>query len=328
MSAVKSTTIPTVFVLGGGGNTGLFVVDGLLQSKNFNVIVLSRPESEGKPRIQALKQKGVEIRHGNLSKATVAELEKLLEGVDIVLSLINVTVLEEQKKVFQAAKDVGVQRVVPSEFAIPSPPERELQLVNQKKSIRTFIKELGIAYTIIDVGWWMEMILPYPPGDQGPIADLSHTFVGAGDVKTAVTCRADIGHFVARILADPRTLNSYVFCYVEEVTQIDIYRIAESVSGTNFSSVQKHLPVSVIVDAVAQAKEQAKTSPSGTQLNLGIIMQEYLNSLFVHGDNTLETAKGLGALDARALYPDFKPTTLKEYAVEFYKKRPEIEFEI
>lgn len=192
----------------------------------------------------------------------------------------------------------------------------------------------------------MEMILPYPPGDQGPIADLSHTFVGAGDVKTAVTCRVDIGRFVARTLADPRTLNSYVFCHAEEVTQTEIYRIAESVSETNFDSAKNHvrnklsfktfifilnyeqLPVNVIVEAISQAKEQAKINPSATQLNLNLIMQEYLNSLFVHGDNTLETAKKLGALDARTLYPDFKPTTLKEYAVEFYKKRPEIEFEI
>lgn len=186
-------------------------------------------------------------------------MEKLLKGVDIVLSLVNVAVLEEQKKVFQAAKNVGVQRVVPSEFAIPCPPERELHLVNkvrsrsvsliwqvgliflQKRAIGSFIKELGIGYTIIDVGWWMELILPFPSSDHDPVADLSRTFVGAGDVKTAVTSRVDIGRFIARILADPRTLNRHVFCHAEEVTQTEVYQIAEEISGENFGLVKNQV---------------------------------------------------------------------------------------
>lgn len=41
----------------------------------------------------------------------------------------------------------------------------------------------------------------------------------------------------------------------------------------------------------------------------------------------MENAKKLGALDALSLYPDFKPTKLKDYAVEFYKKRPELVYD-
>lgn len=87
----------------------------------------------------------------------------------------------------------------------------------------------------------MEVILPCPPGDQGPLADASRSFIDPGDVKTSVTCRVDIGRFVARILADPRTLNQYVFCHAEEVTLKEVFQIAEGVSGENFDSVKLHV---------------------------------------------------------------------------------------
>ena len=43
---------------------------------------------------------------------------------------------------------------------------------------------------------------------------------------------------------------------------------------------------------------------------------QYSYSKYVRGDNTPEYAKYLGYLDARELYPDFKPTTFKEFVVE------------
>ena len=48
------------------------------------------------------------------------------------------------------------------------------------------------------------------------------------------------------------------------------------------------------------------------------VWTEYANSIYVRGDNTFENAVELGALDARALYPDYKPTTLDEYVKAFY----------
>lgn len=45
---------------------------------------------------------------------------------------------------------------------------------------------------------------------------------------------------------------------------------------------------------------------------------EYVYSMYVCGDNTLEKAKADGALDARELYPDFKPQSLEQSAKQFY----------
>lgn len=43
---------------------------------------------------------------------------------------------------------------------------------------------------------------------------------------------------------------------------------------------------------------------------------EYDYSKYVRGDNTPEYAKYLGYLDARELYPDFKPITYREFLTD------------
>lgn len=48
--------------------------------------------------------------------------------------------------------------------------------------------------------------------------------------------------------------------------------------------------------------------------------------MFVRGNNTVEKAKEYGSIDARALYPDFKPLGIEEYAKLFYKELPDISY--
>ena len=47
-------------------------------------------------------------------------------------------------------------------------------------------------------------------------------------------------------------------------------------------------------------------------------MAEYLDSLFLRGDNVLSAALAKGALDARKLYPDIPAPTLRDEAKKFY----------
>lgn len=46
---------------------------------------------------------------------------------------------------------------------------------------------------------------------------------------------------------------------------------------------------------------------------------EYVLSMYIRGDNTLENAKRLGKLDGKELYPDLEVTNAEEYATAFYK---------
>jgi len=55
--------------------------------------------------------------------------------------------------------------------------------------------------------------------------------MGDGETPFAVVDNRDIGKYVARIIADPRTLNRIVFAYGEVWTQNHILEILEEKSG-------------------------------------------------------------------------------------------------
>ena len=128
-----------VLVLGGTGLTGKSIVDGLLRSGNFvrtqlcpvlrhstvltdrcpqRVAVLIRPASMTKPVVGTLKASGIEIRVGDLID-DFQQLKQYLQGVDILISAVDARVVGKQRDFFRAAKEVGVQRVIPGDWATP-----------------------------------------------------------------------------------------------------------------------------------------------------------------------------------------------------------------
>ena len=65
-----------------------------------------------------MRTAGVEIRVGDLTDE-FDQLKAHLHGVDIFISTAASSMLDQQKEFFRAAKEVGVGRVVPSDFATP-----------------------------------------------------------------------------------------------------------------------------------------------------------------------------------------------------------------
>lgn len=47
------------------------------------------------------------------------KLKEYLQGVDILISSVDARVIGEQREIFRAAKEVGVKRVVPGNWATP-----------------------------------------------------------------------------------------------------------------------------------------------------------------------------------------------------------------
>jgi uncharacterized protein YbjT (DUF2867 family) len=133
-------------------------------------------------------------------------------------------------------------------------------------------------------------------------------FFESGDMKTALADFRDIGKFTARIIADPRTLNRYVFIAGEELTQKEIIAIAERVAGRKISVV--HWTEADLAKHAEQS--EAVLAKAGA---------EYMRSMWLLGENTTERAKTAeygSALDARELYPDVPVRSLEEYAREHY----------
>ncbi|KAI5885530.1 NAD(P)-binding protein [Schizophyllum commune H4-8] len=351
---MSSDRKPRVVVVGATGATGTSIVNGLLESGSFRVATIVRTPT--KPAAVEFKNRGVEILVcSDLTTATHAELVKLLDGADILVSTVHAMMLDAQRPLFAAAKEAGVKRVVPDDFSSHAPPGAMLlndkanfhrRITLQKLAIRDYIRSLGLGHTFIEVGFWCESLLPYPPSYKGnPIAEMSYLYRGPGDIPTAVTALASVGTFVARILGDPRTLNQTVFVYDDHVTTADLFRIAEACgsSGPASGDLTSRAGVSgqdphkakcgdaeglrkVIVRLSAEdlQKQIAETTAGGAKAEPLRWFAEYGYSLFVRGDNTVEQAKKDGALDAKELYPDLYPRkSVAEFAATSWYPKPQ-----
>jgi hypothetical protein len=110
--------------------------------------------------------------------------------------------------------------------------------MKQKYGIRSYIQELGLNYTWIDVAWWKQLTLPLTAKFIEAMPFLSFLSIVHGDGKTpiAVTDRRIIGDFVGRIVKDERTLNKYVFIHEDSVTQEEVYKIIEEVAPADVAA--------------------------------------------------------------------------------------------
>ena len=60
---------------------------------------------------------------------------------------------------------------------------------------------------------------------------IDHRIVGDGSVQFALTALADIGKYIAQIVADPRTVNRHVLAYTEVLSMNEIWDVMAKASG-------------------------------------------------------------------------------------------------
>ncbi|EMD32157.1 hypothetical protein CERSUDRAFT_109048 [Gelatoporia subvermispora B] len=313
---------PLVLVVGGAtGKTGRSIVNALLKDGEFRVAVTTRPSSFAKAPVADLRSQGVDVRVADIETFSVNELRDLLSDVDILISTVLFELIREQKPLLTAAKNVGVKRVIPCDFGTPG--KRGIRdLHDAKLCIRDFVKQLGIGYTFVDVGWWMQLLLPSSTASQAQSTARNREIYAKGDKKLLVTNLDHIGDYLVRILKDERTLDQYVIIWEDEVTQKEAWEIAERISGdAALDSLKINVPAEEIRRRAREGKAEFLRNHSQTA-ELKWVWNHYQYSLHVLGENTLDNAKSLGALDVRELYPDIVPMSMEEFAHEFYEVRP------
>lgn len=64
----------------------------------------------------------------------------------------------------------------------------------------------------------------------------NNTIHGDGTAPNILTDLRDVGRFVARIICDDRTLNRYIYTSGDVLSENEIYRIAEELSGETIES--------------------------------------------------------------------------------------------
>ncbi|KAH8423958.1 uncharacterized protein LDX57_001714 [Aspergillus melleus] len=280
-----------------------------------------RPASANKPSVQKLREQGIRI--WSLELDDYNELVSALTG---------------QKKLLEAAKLAGVKRIVPCAFITVAPPQGAMLLRDEvwvlwfmkgkglveltftsKEEIYNAIKLLGIPYTVIDVGYWYQISYPTLPSGKVDYAQIVPVTAihGDGAAPNILIDLRDVGRFVARIVLDDRTLNRYV--YTSVLSENETFRIAEEMSGEKLEP--SRIPNEDIETSVEQAKAALAHDPHDSMKRIGLYIAQYQHSKYVRQDNSPEYADYLGYLNARDLYPDFKPITFRDTSWRYWLAR-------
>ncbi|KAH7146998.1 hypothetical protein B0J13DRAFT_442266 [Dactylonectria estremocensis] len=319
-----------VAVVGATGETGTSIVNGLLESTNpqYEITALTRHSSVQKSEVLDLEKRGINIVAADLDSSE-DELAKLLQGLDVVIAAVNLAGMSAQIPLANAAKAAGVKRFVPCFFATIVPPKGNMRLRDMKEDVLNHVKKIYLPYTVIDVGWWYQLTLPRLPSGRTNYAHsgLQDAIPGDGNVMSALTDLRDVGKFVARIIADPRTINQLVFAYNELWTQNQVYDLLDRLSNENFKRnyVIAHALFlgfsenkNVSTEAIKAGLEEAEAPGLGPESPgfYKLAQFQYWHSWGIRGDNTPEYARYLGYQNAKELYPDLQGMSLEAYTKE------------
>ncbi|KAF5723040.1 isoflavone reductase P3 [Fusarium mundagurra] len=289
-----------VAILGATGETGTSILNALLDSTEpqYEITALVRQSSLEKPEALALKEKGIKVVAADLS-GPEDELARVLDGIDTVISAISAVDLLLQIPLINAAQAAGVQRFLPCCYAPIMPPAGILGLrdtAKKKERVINHVKKVKLPYTIVDIGYWYQLMLPRLPSGR---IDYALTITlgdipGDGNTPCAFTDLPDIGRWVARIIADPRTLNKMVFAYNTVLTMNQAYDVLEEASSEK--TERNYISEAAIMEGVARA--EANCPPADSFDYFEVVKYQYFNALGIH---------------ATELYPDMKVTTPEAY---------------
>ncbi|KAI1775535.1 isoflavone reductase family protein [Hypoxylon cercidicola] len=300
-----------VGIVGATGKTGKSIVEGLLASEtNFDITSLARPSSIDSAANAELKGRGIHVVAADLT-GPKEDLVKVLAGIDVVISCIVFSSLEDQIPLAEAAKQAGVGRFVPCDFGTPTT-RGVMNLHDRKDDVLAAVQRLRLPYTVIDVGWWIENTVPSIPSGRTDHAvnKLVDVIPGDGTVPIAYTSLTDVGVYVAKIIADPRTLNRKVFAYTEVLTANQFADLMDELSGEK--SKRNYLPAHEIQNALVSSRSALEKNPTDSSATVALVLNEYLDSWGLRGDNTPEYAAYLGYLDMKELYPGISGKTTRE----------------
>lgn len=215
------------------------------------------------------------------------------------------------------------------------------QLLEQKEEIYAHVKKLFLPFTVIDVGYWYQLSFPRLPSGRVDYAIVTPgtCIHGDGNAPNLLTDLRDIGRFVARIIADERTLNKYVYTWGDILSENQIFGMMEGLSNEKverqyvshyscnarrlcfkisewFAKERVKMSASEVEAQVSNFKLACEKSPGDQMKRLMLYRAQYDYSKYIRQDNKPSYARYLGYLDARELYPDFKPIPFHDFLVE------------
>jgi uncharacterized protein YbjT (DUF2867 family) len=228
-------------VVGATGPVGLGgEICRLLRAEGKPVRALGRPTADP-TRVAQLRNIGVEFVEGDLKNQ--ASLHAACQGIHTVISSATTTVsrqsgdtieavdLAGQLQLADAAKTAGVERYLYTSFS--GGIEGDFPLRNAKRGVEQYLKQSGLAYTILRPTYFMEVWLSPIVGFDYPNAQA--TIYGKGEQPISWIARDDVARFAVLCLDHPAARNATLeLGGPEALSPLEVVRIFEEVGGRPF----------------------------------------------------------------------------------------------
>jgi NAD(P)H dehydrogenase (quinone) len=236
-----------ILVTAATGHLGSATLNFLLQ-KNIpasQLAALVRDEQKA----AALSAKGITLKKGDYFDA--AALEKAFQGIDTLVFISSGDVVNrvaQHRNVVNAAKTAGVKHIIYTSVLKASEALKFLPGIDHYHT-ETFLKESGIAYTILRNTFYLELLPSFLGGALGS----GQWYYAAGNAKANFASRTDMAEALANVAASPAQHANKIY----EITSSYSYtfsEIAEVVSNAIGKTVT-YIPVSL--EALKEGLKQA-----------------------------------------------------------------------
>lgn len=259
---------------------------------------LVRPTSSPE-RIEALRKRGVEVASGDLTDP--ASLDSACRGVETVFSTATAIQSREvgntldrvdrqgQANLVEAARKAGVRRFVFISFREKRDLDFPLQAA--KRATAQVLKKSGVAWTIIEASYFMEIWLSPHLGFDA--ANGRARIYGAGDRKISWISYRDVAALAIAAAERPEAENRVLEAGgPEPLTPLEVVRIFEERAGKKFEL--EHVSPEALLAMKANARTPVEETFAGLMLS------------FASGDE-------IDMRETLRRYP-VRMTTVREYA--------------
>ncbi|MBO0791608.1 MAG: NmrA family NAD(P)-binding protein [Ktedonobacteraceae bacterium] len=297
------TSLTTILVVGATGLLGEKIARELLAKESVTTRLLVRVASTGsaekQARIRALQAAGAQVVEGDLHD--LESLKRACEGVTAIISSVqgeeNIIVAGQQN-LLRVAEAAGVQRFMPSDYAIDyfKHEEGDNGAFDLRRRFAAILKASRVPYTILLSGAFTEVELS-PWGTL--IDEQARTFSYWGDGQTTfdITASDDVAKYAVEAILDPGKANQVVQVAGDVLTMKQFLAIYQEVIGEQLVERQQ----GTVEELHAWIEQQKRTASS---------WHAYRAYQYHYG-----LVSGKGKLDSieNTRYPHIHPLTLRAY---------------
>ncbi|MBX2900287.1 MAG: SDR family oxidoreductase [Cyclobacteriaceae bacterium] len=226
-----------IFITGATGQLGKLTIDFLLKKgvAANQITALVRSTEKAKE----LEAKGVNVKIGDYDD--YASLTSAFTGVEKLL-LISSSEMTKSRAVqhinaINAAKEAGVKHIIYTGYMRTKEEDKSPLwfLIKDHLDTEKYLKESGIAYTLFENGYYMEMLMDYVGKN---ILETKTIFVPAKTGKVNFVLRSDIAEALANVLTGSGHENkSYNIGNERAMSFSEIAQIITNITGTQIQYV-------------------------------------------------------------------------------------------